>query len=251
MTPHLPQDATDAILGDDSGHLWQQAERLCRAVAGRDLAGVPLYVLPQSRMTVDLGTAHHYAFTTPRADLMFRDQIDRWLGRGPCIVVNDLGLAEDVDPLDLSYVTLNCVLHELAHILDRPLLYADDAGDTPARMQFDRLVAVDALTRPPRAELPLYFGHEAPFIRIAIHLAYRATRAGFATKPAAIFQGHRHHLSPAASYEEALGDEPPSMVLFSLREMRHIPPPDAFSQLWQADLDHHHQLVSPQKGVAT
>lgn len=251
MSPHSPQDATDANVGDDSAKIWQRAERLCRVVAGRELACVPLYILPQSEMTVELGTAHHYAFTTPRTDLMFRDQIDPWLGRGPCIVVNDLGLAEDFDPIDLLYVTLNCVLHELAHILDRPALYAEDPGDTLERMQFDRLVAIDVLNSPPRAELPAYYGHTASFIRISIHLAYRATLAGFDTKPGGIFQGHRHGLSPAAMYEEALGDEPESKSSLCMGELRDIPPPAAFSKLWQADIERYHRLHSPQEGVTT
>lgn len=251
MSPHPPQDATGANPGDDGGDLWRQAELLCRAVARRDLAGVPLYILPQSQMTVGLGTAYHYAFTTPRADLMFRDQVDPWLGRGPCVVVNDLGLAEDFDPIDLSYVTLNCVLHELAHILDRPALYAEDPGNTAERMQFDRLVAVDVLSRPPRVDLPAYFGHEASFIRIAIHLAYRATLAGFDTKPAGIFHGHRHGLSSAACYEDALADEPQSMASLAIREIQTIPLPVPFSKLWQADIERYHQLYSPQKGVMT
>lgn len=231
MSQHPPQDATGGHPCDDSADPWQQAERLCRTVARQDLAGVPLYILPQSQMTIDLGTAHHYAFTTPRADLMFRDQIDPWLGRGPCIVVNDVVLAEDIDPIDLTYVTLNCVLHELAHILDRPALYAEESGDTPERMQFARLVAIDALSRPPRVDLPAYFGHEASFIRIAIHLAYRATLAGFDTKPAGIFHGHRHGLSSAACYEEALGDEPQSMASLATREIKTIQPPADFSKL--------------------
>lgn len=111
MIPRSPQDATGANLGDDSANLWQQVERLCRAVAGRELAGVPLYIPPQSQMTVDLGTAHYYGLTTPRTDLIFRDQIDPWLGRGPCILFNDVGLSEDFDPMNLPYVALNCLLH--------------------------------------------------------------------------------------------------------------------------------------------
>jgi hypothetical protein len=251
MSQHPSQDATDANVCDDSADLWQQAERLCMAVAARDLAAVPLYILIQSEMTVELGTAHHYAFTTPRADLMFRDQIDPWLGRGPCIVVNDVGLVEDFDPIDFPYVSLNCVLHELAHILDRPTLYAKDPGDTPERMQFDRLVAIDVLSRPPRAELPAYFGHESSFIRIAIHLAHRATLAGFDTKPAGIFHGHRHGLSSAACYEEALADEPQSMASLAICEIKTIPLPVAFRKLWQADIDRYPKLYSPQKGVTT
>ena len=110
------------------------------------------------------------------------DQLVVARDRGPCIAVNDAGLAEDFDPIDLPYVTLDCVLHQLAHILDRPALYAEDPADTPERMQFDRLVAIDLLNSPPSVELPAYYGHEASFIRIAIHLAHRATLAGFDTK---------------------------------------------------------------------
>lgn len=140
--------------------------------------------------------------------MLYRDHIATWLGRGPCAVVNDIGIAEDFDPVDIEYATIGVVLHELAHVLERPALFDEQDCDNPDRLQFDALVLADASKRPSRSDLPMYFGHGLSFLRIAIHLAYRATKAGFDIKPAGIVAAHHLGLSPTAGYEDTLGDEP-------------------------------------------
>jgi hypothetical protein len=151
---------------------------IATAMAAGDLAGRPLYLLRQSRMSTDLGTRHHYAFTHPRADLIYREYIANWLGRGPCAVVNDLAIVEDYEPQDQEYVTVCKVLHELAHIIDRPVIHERASDSVCAeRVVFDGLVLAEVSKRPLRSDLPLYFGHELSFIRAVLHLAYRATAA--------------------------------------------------------------------------
>ena len=103
MSEDRQQDATQAKLCD---HSWQRTEQLATALAAGDLAGRPLYLLRQSRMATDLGTRHHYAFTHPRADLIYREYITNWLGRGPCAVVNDLAIVEDYELQDQEYATV-------------------------------------------------------------------------------------------------------------------------------------------------
>ncbi|MFV0442167.1 MAG: hypothetical protein ACK5Q5_01205, partial [Planctomycetaceae bacterium] len=73
------------------------AHNLCRTIAAQDLAGHPLYILPQSSVTAKLGRASGcIGYTSGTLDLLLKDEIgDAWQGRGPCIVVNDgLMLAE-------------------------------------------------------------------------------------------------------------------------------------------------------------
>lgn len=251
MSRHLPQDATEAKLRVLGGDFWQQAEQLCRNVAPQDLAHLPLYLLRHSRMTADLGGNYHYAFTMTRADLLYRDQIDPWLGRGPCIVVNDIGLAEDFEACDLRYVTLNLVLHELAHVLDKGDQYSEEHGESPEKIQFDRLVIDKSTTRPGRSELPRYFGHEASFIRIALHLVHRASVAGFDTKPTGIVHSQRYGLSLMSHYADALDDEPQRLATLTFREIRGIEPPETFQRLWQADLNQYHRRFPTHSGVST
>jgi hypothetical protein len=237
MTPESLPDAPVGHVGDHVGQILAKAERLCRSVAGRALGATPLYLLAQSQLPVGLSTQHHYAFTHPRADMLYRDHIATWLGRGPCAVINDIGIAEDFDPVDIEYATIGVVLHELAHVLERPALFDEQDCDDPDRLQFDALVLTDASKRPSRSDRPLYFGHGPSFIRIAIHLAYRATLAGFDIKPAGIVAAHRHGLSPIAAYEDVLGDEPHRCLDMGFRALLASEPPIEFTQHWAADMN--------------
>ena len=236
MTPETEQNATAGHTGAHVGQILTKAERLCRKVAGRDLGSTPLYLLAQSKLPVGLSTKHHYAFTHPLADLMYRDRIATWLGRGPCAVINDIGIVEDFAPEDHEYAIIGIVLHELAHILDRPALFDEQDCDDPDRLQFDALVLTDASKRPSRSDRPLYFGHGPNFLRIAVHLAYRATHAGFDIKPAGIVATHRLGLSPTAAYENALGDEPHRCLDLGFRALLATEPSTEFTQLWAADM---------------
>ena len=239
---------SDVDIEATGSDIWQRAEWLCRAVAGRELVGVPLYILPQSRMSLPLARSYHYAFTASLADLLFHDQIETWMGRGPCMVINDDGLKQDTHPQDLEYKTLTIIFHELAHILDRPCLVGIDHGNHE-RLEYERLVTMDCLSRPVSGDIAAYHGHDRSFIRIAIHLAYRATLAGYPIKAAGIFKGSTYGLSMAAEYEDALGSEPEESMHLKLTELKTLPCPSAFNSLWRADLNHYHQLEEKRKGV--
>jgi hypothetical protein len=240
-----------AQLCDDVGRYLERAERLCRMIAASDLSNVPLYLLRQTQIPLDLGTQHHYAYTLPWLDLVHRAHIHPWRGRGPCAVINEIGIVEDFGEEVLEHVTTNIVLHELAHMLDRPALYSirNDAsaessqfGKTPTdecpdRLHFDSLVLIESSKKPPRIDLPLYHGHGLNFIRIVIHLAYRATLAGFATTPAGIFNGTHHGLSLTREYQDALVDEPMWLFDYTFREIARAEPPAPFVELWTNDMD--------------
>lgn len=241
MTPETEQNATAGHTGVHVDPILAKAQSLCRTIAYRDLGETPLYLLAQSKLPVGLSTQHHYAFTHPRADLMYRDHIAPWFGRGPCAVINDIGIVEDFAPEDHEYAIIGIVLHELAHILDRPALFDEQDCDDPDRLLFDAMVLAEASKHPFRSDVPMYFGHGPSFVRIAIHLAYRATQAGFDIKPAGIVATHRLGLSPTAAYEDALGDEPHRCLDSGFRELLATEPPTEFTQLWAADM-HRYQV---------
>jgi hypothetical protein len=231
----------------------QRAERLCYAVAGRDLGDTPLYVVRQSTLPDgQFARQHHYAITTPSLDLYLREYIRDYRGRGPCMLLNDLGMADDWDGEDLAYLVLTTTLHELAHILDRPALFADRSRVDPHKLLFESLVVADATKRPVRSDLPAYYGHDASFIRIAVHLCHRASLAGVHIAPTAICGGLRYGLSHASDYQEALGDEPMLCSGMLFRDIAATDPPLAFRILWATDFVEYHDCLrsQPLKGVS-
>lgn len=245
MSQITHRNATAGHTGEDMAKILAGAESLCRAVAGRDFGESPLYVVRQSTLPADhYAGLHHYAFTTPSLDLYLREHIPDYRGRGPCVVVNDVALAEDFDPLDWDYVVPAHLLHEAAHILDRPALVADRTGVDPNKLLFESLLIADATKRPPPADLPAYYGHEASFIRIVLHLCHRAERSGVSIAPAAICAGRRYGLSHASDYQDALGDEPIRGANMLFREIAAMDPPHEFVRLCRDDLVAYHQRFS-------
>lgn len=223
------------------------AQRLCRTIAPHDLADVPLYIVRQSEISSEFGTAEGCdGFTTPSLDLHVREALGpRWRGRGPCMVVNDTTLQRDVHPDDLEYVTLGIVLHELGHILVRPQLYAGRAQCSPERLKFESLVIADAVTRQTSSvEVKAYFGHEAGFIRAVLHLRHRAEHAGVRLAPATLCAGRRYGLSHAQRYADALGDEPLRLTDRTIRDILNMNPPPDFTRLWREDVAAYHQCFS-------
>lgn len=227
-------------------------EELCRAVAPDELKDAPIYVVMQSSLPADFALADDcFGYTAPALDLYLQDHIHCWLGRGPCLVLNDVVLAEEYEPADMTYLMQAYALHELGHILNRPKPYRDCSGVSPERIQFERLVLADVLRCAPAADLPAYFGHEASFIRIVLHLRHRAELAGVCIAPALPFFGYSYGLSHASRYLAALGDEPANMTRCPFQTILATQVPAAFSRLWNEDLIAYHQRFPQHKGIAT
>lgn len=236
------QNATWANVGETVAALCRRAESLCRRVAPRDLAGVPVYVVPQSAAVGLLWQASECeGYTSPSLDLHLRGVIGPgWRGRGPCLVVNDLLLVpsagEDLEPYFLA-----TAVHEFAHVLERPSLFAERRHPEPARLTFEALALARAVAEPPseaqrRAEV---LTHGDRFTRAALHLCHRAERAGVWVPTAQVCGGWKYGLSHAHAYRAALGDEPRRMSDARIRDVLGTPPPEPFARLWADGLDHH------------
>lgn len=231
MTPPAGKNATVGHTCAQFRQYLKRAEALCRMVAGRDLFGVPLYIVPQSQLIPLFGPATYcYAYTCPSLDLYLRDSIENWLGRGPCLVINDAALIEDFDPDDHEELVLNHTLHELAHILDRQELFARRPVDRD-RIVFESLV-MESLNSSKPVE-PAIVGHGLQFIRIAIHLAERANADGYDFRLAGVCPTHKFGLSPIDDYYEAIGDEVARN--FNVRFRDFGPPPDQMIDLFNSD----------------
>jgi hypothetical protein len=249
MTQLTCETRTVGHPGDDMATSLAEAETLCRAVAGRDLAGVPLYLVPQSILPAECGSgAECYGYTLPSLDLYLRDHIPDYRGRGPCIVINDRTLAQDFDGDALAYRTQALVLHELGHVLDRPAVYEDRTGVDRNKLKFEALVVAHVTARPPREDIPAYHGHEASFIRVCLHLCHRARQVGFDVRPGALCAGYTYGLSVAHRYLDALGDEPERCMGMLFHDILATHPRAAFTQLWTDDFFEYQRLSQPRKG---
>ncbi len=225
----------------DFAALVDRAGQLCRAIASRDLGGHELYIIRQSAISAEYGTAEGCeAYTSPCLDLYLREFILNWRGRGPCLVLNDLAMQADVHPEDLEAVVIGNTLHELAHILDRPALYRERRDAEPDRLKFEALVLADEVGQPRPTVAPQpWAGHGASFIRIALHLRHRAREHGVLLLANDLCSGPRYGLSPASAYRAALGDEPDRLAHLKFPEIAGIEPPEPFTNLWASDVAAH------------
>lgn len=223
-----------------------RAEHLCRAIATLDLAGWPLYIVPQSRLPDELGgKAVCDGFTCPRLDLYLREVIGpAWQGRGPCMVIGDTGF-EPLDALDAQCHLLAVVLHELAHILERPA-DADEDVDR-AKLIFESLCVGHAVSQEtlPDKTAPPFHGHGLRFIRAALHLQYRAKTTGVLVPLSGYCAGRQYGLSHPNRYRQALGKEPARLAGRPIRDILRASYPRAFRRLWAADVAHWLSCCSP------
>lgn len=143
---------------------------------------------------------------------------------------------------------LGMVLHELAHVLD----LGPRRGPEPSA-SFIRFVTlalkaelhgVTEPTNSPRSDVP-WHRHEAAFIRNAVHLAYRAWAHGVHMPPEDVFDANEYGLSPTRRYAATLSDEPARLAGCDFATIRATPPPAAFAELWQADVQRRKSQATP------
>jgi hypothetical protein len=219
--------------------LCKKAEELCKKLAHHELANVPMYVVSQSRLTPDVGAVSVcHAFTSPSLDLHLREAIGRdWRGRGACVVVNDEGLRRDF-PDSFETRFLGTIIHELAHILERPSPYRPRPDADAKKLHSESLQIAAVVSGPPtpnEIETPWY-GHEARFIRIAVHLWHRSKTHHVILRPSELLTSEYYALSPARWYAIAIEAEARQMAGATFREICPRKSPDAFRRLWTKDV---------------
>jgi hypothetical protein len=233
----------------NSAYHWPT--KLCRKVAARDLGRLPIYIVPQTLLPDELGgRSVCHGYTASRLDLHLRDHIPGYRGRGPCMVINDRHLRTAYDPADFDYTFTATVLHELAHILQRPWLYNEPVTEPPERIQLEAQQVADIVSNEKPAGLP-FKGHGAQFIRVALHLQYRAETLATWIAPYDLCAGCRYRLSHARRYQLALGDEPKRMARKAIAEIVASEAPPKFVQLWADDVHAHFQSLSRFEGASS
>lgn len=242
MSQEREQNATWANVGERVADLCIEAEAICSGIAESDLGETPLYIVPQSRITGILGgPADCLGFTSPSLDLYLRNDIGwAWRGRGACMVINDLRYADQpLDDVELDFFAI--ALHELAHILERPMLFQERADVEPAKLLFESIVLAAYVQDSPVDGMPERTplkDHDDRFIRAVLHLRHRADVLGVEVAPALVCPTRDLGLSHANAYRDALGDEPIQLFESSIRQILASPPPEEFSRLWADDLAH-------------
>ena len=223
-------------------HALDRAATLCEAIATLDFgpAGSACYVVPFSRvrhLSERLACGACFAWTSITLDLTLQpwlESVGEWRGRGFATIVRDDVLRTAADILDV-------VLHELAHGIEH-------ASAPAASMQ---LADLPAMLRMPVAELPAEWAgtiqsepaqgkpwakHGHRFIRAAAHVCWRARSQGYVTTLKNMHvAGTGYGVSPARSYELALGDEPRDCENESIGEVLKRSAPLPFQQLWTKD----------------
>jgi len=169
----------------------------------------------------------------------------RWAGRGPAMILNDRAAFHFVKAarsgrpvIHWRRELLRAAVHELAHIVSRPLLPGELDDNLPrAEEKIKCLRACCSLTTPPAIETPCpWENHSADFIRIAQHAGHRMQSAVGFFLPREWVNTRDYGLDSGEwKYQTALGNEPERLAVVPLSEIVHIPPPVQFIELWRSD----------------
>ncbi len=250
MKPSNQQNATWPNVSPDVADLVEEAANLCRAIAAKDLAGLPLYIVPQSAVQATLGAAEAcYGYHANALDILLRDDIGAaWQGRGPCLVLNDVAMKEDCGS-DIRDQFLTTAVHELAHILEQNELgYGEPGIDfTPNRVLFERFRLAYQMARPiPVEQQPKKFiFHSERFYRVALHLHHRANEAGEWLQRGLLFPDEGL-IWNSREYKQALGNEPDHLMNETFKTILSMAPPLKFAAMWQAEMHHQSEKEIPQ-----
>lgn len=160
------------------------------------------------------------AFTSPIADLMFRDRLRyEWRGRGFCCIYRQSVLQMTEER------TLGVTIHEAGHYVEAcNRQERDDTNHDRAIKAFwqNGLMGADG-------------GHNARWIRATVHLWWRAIELGYEVHPEAVMQLDRYGWSPTSEYVNTLISEATAKRTRPIEAILATPPPAAFSRLFASD----------------
>lgn len=219
---------------------------LCRAIAGADLGGLPLYIVFGSELPMTLQGRGCGGLCG--GDAILRPYIGRrWRGRGTALTLCDhLPEVRAMNRERARQWAFEIVLHELAHALDpvelRIATLQAKLEPIPSLTQLaaDGAKVVEGmhglppgyLAGDPRLSLPLW-AHGWLFVRTCAHLLWRAERLGLKLDPTAMFPHWNYHAAPLVAFAEALEGEPAKHAGAGLAAIQTLPLPDAFRRLWR------------------
>ena len=179
-----------------------------------DLADTPIYVVGQIGTPFEQSKAN--GWTSPRLDRMLRGHLaERWRGRGIGIIVNTELLEQSTPDWNLATVVTGLIFHEIAHAvadgwgLKNHLLPDDLEPDLVERTtELVKCRVAQDFWADDGGDISLaeFYGHDARWIRVCCHLAYRAQALEIYLPEIAII-GVRAEQSLPFRYAMALDDE--------------------------------------------
>jgi hypothetical protein len=164
---------------------------VAQQIASELLPDLPIYFIAESDGAPDKCRLPDALATTGRTlDLLARPWLEsrgEWRGRRPAIyladrVIQRLADAEAGDDAtraaDLArQLAAAIVCHEIGHVVESTPDYSEA---TPKKVEFATAIAAYSLVVDGSTALPPMRGHSAKFIRLSLHAAYRANKAGHA-----------------------------------------------------------------------
>jgi hypothetical protein len=220
------------------GSIEERTEAFLRALAPRDLDGQPLYVVLRSQIDDDRvdclnGCRAYTGFATDLHLQSWLERAGRWRGRGPAMLIYDQKFCCETSMQATA-------IHELAHILERELNAFNTVPLEEWPADSRHYLSLDYSAQNPQdcrpSSEPAWYQHGAEFIRVGIHLTFRAYAAGFPIGAAMpLIAGEAYGLSPIHDYAEALLSEMEGFPQPPLRSLANRPPPRAFAELFERD----------------
>lgn len=210
--------------------LTRRLETFADAVAPFDVPR--LYVVLDSNLS-DVG-----GYVTPRGHELYRDAIgERYDGFAPTIAINRSYIQSQAVERGQSLweAALPLFIHELAHVLDQPDLYATPPADPPTQPVAELRRALQEQFAAPRdysAANPPTLGHASQWHRLTIHLVHRAQHAGEDVKAADAILDCSYVAAETKELVDALGSEPHEMRDMTFAEIAAARPPPEFTRLW-------------------
>ena len=220
-------------------------EAACRAIFPERT----IYVLFESEIPRDLVCISAVAYCGRHLDLIFRSLLEsqnRWVGRGAALVVGDRTLWKHAK-YATSYnvaahwrrLLFHMAAHELSHIVLRPITENEKStsGGFESLAAFVSTKTWCAKDQAPAIADPVpWLGHDGPFLRTVQHVGFRMQQHVDFWLPLQWVDSTIYALSSETAYQRALGDEPQRLAGLPLSAVAEIQPPEAFVDLWRADL---------------
>lgn len=244
--------AAGCVPSPPPGLSYRRLTQLARAIVP-EWRGTPIYpVLTSEGAPIAFCPIGTWGYCGPHLDVTLHPWLQagrRWRDRGIAFWLDDVAIIkaarEACGDHDDLHATISrqwvaaVACHEMAHaVVDNFAARLDDV--TPAFETFARTVTAGWCLKA-LPELPAsYFGHEAPFIRVLLHLLHRASiYLGYRVPPAMAFRSDAYGLSSIWSYSAAIDDEPARMAGLPFSTITSTPPPAAFAKLWADDMARH------------
>ena len=244
-TPDQPWSTAPLVFGDSYRPTAEAAVADLAALellAGL-LLGEAIYVCWESRGAPSPQPGC-WGCTSPTCDLLLKpwlESADRWRGRQPAVFMADRTIRAaiatycpaDADQRFAEYLPA-LMIHELGHCAQQRI-DLEPATETALKAA-EGMALISTLIQESR-DVPPWFGHDAQWIRLTLHLHHRANAFGYRVPEDLLFSGADYSLPEPDQWSHALIGEPEAMASEPIRDVLTFRPPFLFRELWIANVE--------------